>query len=332
MKPVQSEVKLTNEIEETFEDANQDNFDTPEATEILNETVHAKVNPLKCEYCDENFSLETDLNIHIKSVHEGEKKFKCKYCEEEFALETDLNLHVESVHDGRKLFKCNHCDDTFEVENELKNHIGSAHEKKKLFQCRVCEVSFSEEEDLNFHIASSHQGKNQSIVTLNPICKSRWNGTVCEIVDCPKAQPPLCENPNCLVRDQGLPRWKVTQCRKWHSRPKSKEYTKSKFMKPGQWPKSRGPQIAWPNKSYPKPSIPVWQNQRKYCPPPQDLWFKSSPVQTLFPSEQNEGFMGNEEAAWSTPQPRNSGPMWGNIQMNKKMKLAMELVQLMSLV
>ena len=154
---------------------------------------------------------------------------------------------------------------------------------------------------------------------LQPICKSVWLNKPCELENCTKAHPTRCKNPSCMDSDQGLPRWRQIQCKNWHGRPKKKKIrTKSASAfrgQPSSWPPlppSRGHPISRPNNSYPKVTIPVWQNQ-------------GQDYNTSFSQYRS----GNESAAaWSTPLPRGGNQMFGD----KKMHLATELLRLMSLI
>ena len=183
------------------------------------------------------------------------------------------------------------------------------------------------------HFESVHEGKklNSPGVGLNPICKSIWLGVSCQVTDCPRAHPPRCTNADCLVLDQGLPRWKTIQCRNWHANPKpKKKYRSSKRSFQAKqntktfsgmndrtnWPPlptSLGSSVNWPNK---QAAIPVWQNQ--IC---QNQWFKSE-QSTFSKVVQNEKILGNDLAAWSTALPMVGSQIWGNQIWSRNLNLA----------
>lgn len=64
-------------------------------------------------------------------------------------------------------------------ENELKNHIASTHGASTL-----------------------RSRPRNSIINLKPVCKSIWLDETCKIRDCPRAHPPRCSKPDCLILDK----------------------------------------------------------------------------------------------------------------------------------
>ena len=50
------------------------------------------------------------------------KSFKCEFCENEFRLETSLSTHVSDKHDPNKTYKCNICRFSYETLNQLHKH------------------------------------------------------------------------------------------------------------------------------------------------------------------------------------------------------------------
>ena len=56
----------------------------------------------KCDICDYNFSLRTDMKRHMASVHEGVKPFKCDICDYSCSEKGSMKRHVASVHEGKK--------------------------------------------------------------------------------------------------------------------------------------------------------------------------------------------------------------------------------------
>ena len=170
---------------------------------------------------------------------------------------------------------------------------------------------------------------NPSVVTLNPVCKSIWLGSICQTTDCPRAHPQRCSNPDCLVMDQGLPRWRVLQCRRWHHNPKPKKKPQKKenhyFPRSASHTKTYWPPLP-PNRRAPvfstgcnQSTIPVWLNHHS---PLQNQWSKTNAV--------HSSSSGNEKATWSTPLPMGGNQVWGNHNLNQKICLAMEIVRLMS--
>ena len=53
----------------------------------------------QCQYCEQKYTLKTNLNTHIKSIHEG-KTFQCQHCEYKATQKSSLKKHIKSIHDG----------------------------------------------------------------------------------------------------------------------------------------------------------------------------------------------------------------------------------------
>ena len=104
----------------------------------------------KCESCDNTFSDEEDLMLHVKVKH---KKIchKCEFCDNTFSDDEDSKLHMQVKH-GKK---CEFCDNTFSDEEDLKLHMKVKHIKICL-KCESCNNSFSDEEDLKLHMKVKH--------------------------------------------------------------------------------------------------------------------------------------------------------------------------------
>lgn len=171
-------------------------------------------------------------------------------------------------------------------------------------------------------ISENRSVDNNSSVVLNPICKSIWLGTACQTQDCPRAHPSRCKNQDCFVLDQGLPCWKVLQCRSWHGNPKSKKKTQNRVYRPSTQTRAKKPvgMTYWPSHYGPQ-APPVWVNQN----PIQNQWFKPSTSQAAPHLGKINNLSGNESAAL----PRVGNQMRGNSKLNE-VCLAIELVRLMS--
>ena len=187
-----------------------------------------------------------------------------------------------------------------------------------------------------------------------PVCASIWKGVACETTNCPRAHPSRCKDlQNCLVLDQGLPRYKILQCENWHAEPRSK---KKKKPKKGVIPNSRT--------SHPGAKKPVTRNVNMHVDNWPPLPTRSgpstskrthdsspqvtAPVHTVtynnrtppwakpvapFPKPFSTNHPGNEPAAWSTPSLGGNQTTWEAMirsDPSQKLNLAMELVKIIS--
>ena len=153
LAPIQTQSVENSKIEaedETFQDTTEESI----------EAVHEGKKPYKCNICDAQFEIETDLKNHLESDHGGKKVFKCYSCDSNFTLETDLHDHIGSVHEGKKPFECDFCDSDFISQADLKNHTRSVHDEKKPLKCNECEAHFEEETHLKHHLESIHLRRN----------------------------------------------------------------------------------------------------------------------------------------------------------------------------
>ena len=91
--------------------------------------------PYKCEKCGKRFTVQCNLNQHIKSIHIKDKPFKCKHCKLGFIRKDKLREH-ERIHTGERPYQCNYCKQKFarksSLNKHIKTHIG--------FKCRYCKV------------------------------------------------------------------------------------------------------------------------------------------------------------------------------------------------
>ena len=191
---------------------------------------------------DEDF---LDAEDKFSPSENEDKSYQCDACDSSFAEMVDLNSHLNDVHKGKKSFKCNICGSEFADYKGLKRHKEAAHEEKKTLKCNICDLNLLSQPELDIHMATVHGpstsvtnpntensepvAKVSSLARISPekkICKSIWLNETCQTTDCDRAHPPRCKNPDCLIIDQGLPKWKILQCRNWHSLPKKKKFFK----------------------------------------------------------------------------------------------------------
>ena len=181
-----------------------------------------------------------------------------------------------------------------------------------------------------------------------PVCGSVWKGVACETTNCPKVHKSRCEDPNCLILDQGLPRYKIIQCNNWHSKPRSKKK------------KSKKCDIPVSRTSYPRVKKPAPRQVDQWPPLPQRRGPATSkkiygssqqainPVHTVtyhnrapwpktrdpFPKHiSTTNHLGNESAARSTPSLGGNQTTWEAMirsDPSQKLNLALELFKMIS--
>ena len=69
--------------------------------------MYDKAKNYKCEQCDYEGSLASNLRAHILAVHDKVKNFKCELCEYSASHSGSLKLHDLAVHAKEKNHKCN---------------------------------------------------------------------------------------------------------------------------------------------------------------------------------------------------------------------------------
>ena len=128
-------------------------------------TMHIQVahNPnkkreFKCKECDKAYTTTDYLRKHIRYQHKKSEvgKWVCKICDISYAQSGGLYIHNQSKH-GPKLFKCVECDQMFSKKVILTRHTMSQHTKIKPFQCKECDLSFFFPSQLKDH-QNTHSG------------------------------------------------------------------------------------------------------------------------------------------------------------------------------
>ena len=94
------------------------------------ESVHQKVKPFNCNFCECSFSRNTNLKDHVNRMHlkiKALKQFSCIKCEAFFERKQHLEQHMNSVHFKIKPYKCDYCDSCFASNSQLKSHVKTKH-------------------------------------------------------------------------------------------------------------------------------------------------------------------------------------------------------------
>ena len=75
-----------------------------------------------CDQCDKSYTIQPDLNRHIRSIHDGIKDFKCTQCDYASGDVGNLNTHIKMVHDRIRDVFCSQCDYACFRWSELNKH------------------------------------------------------------------------------------------------------------------------------------------------------------------------------------------------------------------
>ncbi|CAG9768033.1 unnamed protein product [Ceutorhynchus assimilis] len=116
------------------------------------DSVHKKLKPFLCNYCDYKGSCKTSLKMHIR-CHTGEKPFSCDQCEYVTADHNSLRRH-KLRHTGHKPYKCSYCSYACIQSSTYKVHLKTKHpglEKDHMFSCSLCQFRTVNKELFNSH-------------------------------------------------------------------------------------------------------------------------------------------------------------------------------------
>ena len=72
-----------------------------------------------CQKCNQIFTEESSMKLHIKKHKEEVKIFKCKECGKTYKYEYFVILHMKKLEDQLKGFFCNDCNSKFTRKDNL---------------------------------------------------------------------------------------------------------------------------------------------------------------------------------------------------------------------
>ena len=161
----------TNEKGTNFEEqtVHEENFIVSD----LEPSKESKKTKLICEFCEDKFLSQADLEVHILSIHGG-KKPQCSFCNIEFLKERHLSRHLKNVHSAKLTYSCYICNIGITKKSYLKVHIETMHERKKLLKCDLCESSFAYPSALKNHVSNVHGSPRQKKLFPCEICKKKY--------------------------------------------------------------------------------------------------------------------------------------------------------------
>lgn len=134
--------------------------------------ISARELPYKCKFCEEAFSLFSQLKRHVK-IHSLESPFTCKICGRVYCNEAELKKHAKK-HDRAKPHICVECGRSFRQLHMLQNHIRT-HNGEKPFLCETCGQGFGQKENLKLHERCHSDVKPHKCA----VCGKQFNNTKC---------------------------------------------------------------------------------------------------------------------------------------------------------
>ena len=105
-----------------------------------------------CDFC---YGLELGSN-YLYKIHRTTdcKRLQCKYCLLEFSIKSELSLHLElHKHDGNpNKYSCPECSDAnFKESIQLQDHLSYDHTGIFEFECSLCAFRCNQETDYTKH-------------------------------------------------------------------------------------------------------------------------------------------------------------------------------------
>lgn len=130
-----------------------------------------KINPVKCEQCNQEFVLNVALMKHcqIEGHNSGNlsrfmNNFICVKCQQVFRSNILLKRHKRVVH-GDSIFFCTVCNKNFTSKNEAKVHRNTSEHRYKVLsrkkgqqrKCDYCNEIFTSLNDFKEHLKAKHK-------------------------------------------------------------------------------------------------------------------------------------------------------------------------------
>ena len=154
---------------------------------------------VKCEFCDDMFGKNSELEAHIKTHHNTEKTFECEQCGKSFVLEWRLRKH-QGIHKEGTIKRCHYFNNQkncpyeelgcmFEHsysgickygKNCYKAMCSFQHNKVgELLKCEECDVEVKTENDLDKHISEKHEGWRVTQSFCDYFCRGEHGIHIC---------------------------------------------------------------------------------------------------------------------------------------------------------
>ncbi|CAG9787435.1 unnamed protein product [Diatraea saccharalis] len=128
--------------------------------------IHKKVS--KCSICQQEFSNERRLRLHVTAVHDKVKPFKCCHCDYTAARKEEMKRHLRS-HTGDKPYSCDQCQYRSSDHNALRRHK-KIHSNENLYKCKYCPYSAIQSTKFASHMISNHPNVSSNDLHRCPYC------------------------------------------------------------------------------------------------------------------------------------------------------------------
>ncbi|XP_076991314.1 zinc finger protein 236 isoform X3 [Tamandua tetradactyla] len=151
--------------------------------------LHEKEENLICSECGDEFTLQSQLAIHMAEHRQelvGSRAHACKACKKEFETPSQLKEHVKTHYKVRVsntrsynrnidrsgfTYSCPHCGKTFQKPSQLTRHI-RIHTGERPFKCSECGKAFNQKGALQTHMVK-HTGEKPHACAFCPAAFSQ---------------------------------------------------------------------------------------------------------------------------------------------------------------
>lgn len=151
--------------------------------------LHEKEENLICSECGDEFTLQSQLAIHMEEHRQelaGNRTHTCKACRKEFETPAQLKEHMKThcrarVSSTRSYnrnidrsgftYSCPHCGKTFQKPSQLTRHV-RIHTGERPFKCSECGKAFNQKGALQTHMIK-HTGEKPHACAFCPAAFSQ---------------------------------------------------------------------------------------------------------------------------------------------------------------
>nr|XP_056710929.1 zinc finger protein 236 [Euleptes europaea] len=151
--------------------------------------LHEKEENLICSECGDEFTLQSQLTLHMEEHRQelsGSKTHICKTCKKEFEMSSQLKEHMKTHYKIRVsntrsynrnidrsgfTYSCPHCGKTFQKPSQLTRHV-RIHTGERPFKCSECGKAFNQKGALQTHMIK-HTGEKPHACAFCPAAFSQ---------------------------------------------------------------------------------------------------------------------------------------------------------------